>query len=445
MGAACSASPSSPTDTTTQPLASARHGEPALAKSHLPRIPAASIAQSDVAAATAANNAFAVDLFAHLRKSAQTGNLFTSPLSASFALTMAYAGARGPTATEMAKALHLGADSARIFDGQNGLDQALESRAAKAFAIDKQAAVGAAEGPAPSPSDYDLHVVNSVWGERTYAWEQPFLDTLGTHYGTGIYLEDFVNQFDQARVAINTWVSRQTAHRINDLLPAGTLDAATRVVLVNAVHLKLPWYSTFPTSNTRKAAFTRSDGSKVDVSMMKQNEFFGYVDDGKAQIVALPLVGRDLNVVIALPHGDLASYEAELSTGSAALAPPEHQTKVALSLPKVSFTSESFSLRKALEAMGLVRAFDAEAADFSGLDASAPVKLYVSDVVQKTMLGIQETGVEAAAATGVPVFGTVFTPPTPMVVDRPFLVSIVDSTGAILFLGHIEDPTQSGS
>jgi len=426
-------------------------GTPAMAQSDLSRAPASGVSPADLAAAVAANNAFAVDLYAHVRAGAQPGNLLTSPLSASLALTMTYAGANGQTATEMAHALHLGAPSAAIFQGQNALDQALASRAAAALAADTQNARDGGQ-PAPSADDYDLHVVNSVWGEQTYPWAQPFLDTLATDYGTGVFLEDFVHAPDPARIAINDWVSQQTADKINDLLPQGSIDDTTRMVLVNAIHLKLPWANAFPASATHDAPFTRADGSTVTVSMMEQTQTFGYADDGKAQVVSLPLSGGSEAVVIALPHGDLASYEASLAAGSAALAAPTSQALVDLSLPKLTFTSPTFSLAKALQAMGMVQAFDPAKADFSGLCPQTPdgMRLYVSDVLQKAMLGMKETGVEAAAATAVVVAGDASGGPTPMpvsmVVDRPFVVSIVDvPTGAVLFLGHIEDPTQSGS
>jgi serpin B len=422
---------------------------PSQAKSDLTRTPASTVPQTDLQAAVAANNAFAVDLYAHVLKNAPAGNLFTSPLSASLALTMTYAGAKGQTASQMATALHLGSATSTIFAGQNALDQALESRAAGALASDTQTAKNNQE-PAPSASDYDLHVVNSVWGEKTYPWASPFLDQMATDYGTGVYLEDFVHAADQARQTINGWVSDQTADRINNLLPPGSVDDTTRMVLVNAIHLKLPWASPFQASQTQNAPFTRADGTTVSVPMMNQGfEGAGYVDDGKAQILTLPLAGGAENVVIALPHGDLASYEAALSAGSAALqSSGGSSVDVELSLPKVSFTSPTFSLAKALQAMGMVDAFDSGTADFSGLCPNPPdgARLYVSDVLQKAMLGMQETGVEAAAATAVLVnAGAAPGQPIVMNVNRPFLVSIVDApTGAVLFLGHVEDPSQTG-
>jgi serpin B len=421
-----------------------------VAKSDLTRVPASSVPASAVTGAVAANNAFAVDLFSRVRTSPDvgTGNVLTSPISASLALTMTYAGAKGTTATQMATALHYGSASSTIFEGQNALSQALASRAAAALAGDQKTAQESG-GAAPSPDDYNLQVVNSVWGEQTYTWEQPFLDVLAQDYGTGVFLEDFVNQFDQARQTINTWVSTETLDKINDLLPPGSLDNTTRMVLVNAIHLKFPWANAFVATATAPATFTRADASAVQTPFMNEEVTAAYTDDGQAQVVSLPLSGGQVSVLIALPHGDLTTYEASLAAGSAALSVPKGEGLVDLALPKVSFTSPTFSLAKSLEAMGMTQAFDPEAADFTGLCANPPDhdNLYISDVLQKAMVAMQETGVEAAAATAVVVSGASVSEPTPtpvaMNVNRPYLVSIVDvPTGAILFLGHIEDPTQ---
>ena len=419
---------------------------PTLESSPLPRTPASSIPASTLADAVTANNAFAFDLYGRVRATGGTSNVLTSPLSASLALTMTYAGAQGATATQMATALHLGSGAGSIFDGQNALGQALDARAAAALAQATQAASDAPGTTPPSPSDYTLQIVDSVWGEKTYTWQQPFLDTLAQSYGTGVYVEDFIHQWDPARQAINTWVSDQTADKINDLLPEGSLDDTTRMVLVNAIHLKMPWATPFQVSATAPATFTRADGSTVTASFMNQTGTMQYADDGQAQIVSLPLSGGDLSVVIALPHGDLATYEAGLT----ALTPPSMGSQVQLSLPKVAFTSPSFSLKSELQAMGMTQPFDPQAADFTGLCAAPPDgdNLYILDVLQKAMLAMQETGVEAAAATAVIVagLGGVAEPTVQMVVNRPFVVAIVDvPTGAILFLGHIEDPTDTGS
>ena len=420
---------------------------PTLDQADVARLGAATVSPADEASAVSANNAFAADLYTRLgaQSADQNQNFLTSPLSASLALTMTYAGAQGETATQMATALHLGSGAATIFSGQNALSQALAQRGMQALTADQgKAGPG---GTAPSPDDYALQVVNSVWGEQTYPWATPFLDILAQDYGTGVYLEDFVNGYDAARLAINGWVTDQTSGKITNLLSPGSLDSTTRMVLVNAIHLKLPWANPFEVAGSQPSSFTRADGSVVMPTFMNGTLTVPYTDDGQAQVVALPLAGQDLYVVVALPHGDLASYEATLSAGSAALSVPSNEALVALSLPKVSFTSPSFSLTDTLKSMGMTDAFDPNAADLGGLTADAR-KLHIADVLQETEIGMQETGVEAAAATAVIVAGmdAVAGPPpmpTPVVVDRPYVVSIVDApTGAVLFLGHIVDPTQ---
>jgi serpin B len=362
---------------------------------------------------------------------------------------MTYAGAQGTTATQMATALHYGSAAGSIFDGQNAISQALAARGPSALAAAAKIAKEQ-QASAPSASEYQLQVVNSVWGEKTYTWNAPFLNILAKDYGTGVYLADFINQFDPTRLLINDWVSNETVNKINNLLPEGSLDASTRMVLVNAIHLKLPWATTFEPSATVPADFSTGQAN-VSTPFMNETTTLPYVDDGKAQIVGLPLSNHQLAIVIALPHGDLSTYEAGLAAGSAGIAMPTQSVMVQLSLPKVSFTSPTFSLATALQAMGMPQAFDRTTADFKGLCTNPPDgdNLYISDVLQKAMIAMQEAGVEAAAATSVLVSGAAVavTPPKAisMNVNRPYVVSIVDvPTRAVLFLGHVVDPTQAG-
>jgi serpin B len=418
---------------------------------------AASVPAATLDAAVTANNAFALDLYKQVIADPMVGpgNVVTSPISGSLALTMTYAGAKNETATQMANVLHIPATPS-IFDGQNALSQALASRAPDALSHAQMTAASWMSTP-PSPSDFQLDIVNSVWGEKTYPWESSFLDVLAKDYGTGIYLADFIGQLDPTRLAINQWVSCETAGKIQNLL--SMLPDLSRMVLVNAIHLKLPWEQPFEKGGDTKSSFTTGKGAAVMTTFMNQTGSFSYVDDGQAQIVALPLSGYQLSLVVALPHGSLSTYEAALTAGSAALTAPMSapQGGVMLTLPKFSFTSPTLSWRKYLEALGMLQPFGDKAtfmdglgmADFTGLDANPADQLTILDVLQKATLAVQETGVEAAAASAVivgSVSGSAAGPsPVPMIVNRPFLISIVDQpTGAVLFLGHIEDPTDAG-
>ena len=424
--------------------------QPALA----PRRAADSVPATALAAAVSANNAFAVALFAQVRPSSAKSNLLTSPISAELALTMAYAGATDQTRAEMATALSFGATpAASIFDGQNALSQALLKRGPAALALAAQSYRGNA-GP-PLATDYELQIVNSLWGERSIAWQTPFLRTLAANYGAPLHQRDFVHDSEAARQAINAWVSQQTRNKINDLLFPGAVSSETRLVLVNALHLKLPWQTPFQEAATAPAAFTRADKTQVNTPFMNSQQKLSYVDDGAAQVVSLPLAGKELSLIVALPHADttLEVYERSLRAGSAALVAPKQTALVKLSLPRSTFTSPTFSLKEALQALGMKQAFDDQHAHFEGMCTQRPgdARLFVSDVLQKTMIDVQETGLEAAAATAV-VMSTAMAVikhgpdpvPIPMIVNRPYLIAVVDvPTGAILMLGHITDPSQA--
>jgi serpin B len=418
---------------------------PKVARSDAPRDPASSVPSATLEAIVEADNAFAFDLYAKVRESAGEKNAVMSPLSVSLALSMTYAGAQNATAQEMAKALRFDAPGLDVHAGHNALAQALATRAAEALAAaEKDAQM--ADSDAPSPEDFRLHVVNSVWGDGSYTWEPPFLDTLAKSYGAGVYLADFLNQYDVERLRINAWVSEETQDKIKDLLPDGSLDDNTRMVLVNAMHLKLPWQNPFRKEATAAGDFAKADGSTVSVDFMAQEESFAYFEDDRAQIVSLPLVGRKVSLVVALPKTDLNSFEAglDLAYWKTAWASRE-SAPVSIKLPKFSFTTESIKLKEVFEGLGMVQPFDDEQADFYGMCQSPPrgERLYIAEILHKAMMAVDENGVEAAAATAVIMAGNTSVPPTPisMVVDKPFVVAIVDEpTGSLLFLGRIQDP-----
>jgi len=414
-------------------------------QANVARDPASSIPTSALAGAVTANNAFGFDLYGQLMGDGGGGNVLISPLSASLALTMTYAGAVGQTATEMASVLHANLpDGGSVFDGQNALDQALVGRGAAAFAQ----AQGGGGTPAPVASDYQLQIANAVWGEETYPWASGFLTTLAKSYGSGVYLTDFVNAPGQAVTAINDWVSAETAGKITDLLSPTDVDSSTAMVLVDALHVKFPWANPFDATQTATATFTRSDGTTVSPSFMNETAELPYTDDGQAQIVELPLYANEEALVVVLPHAgvSLASYEATLVAGGV-LPQPTSDQDVALSIPKITLGGTTFPLSPALQALGMHQAFMPGVANFTNMcpppDGSS---LYISFVLQQTTLAMQETGLEAAAATAVGVSTAAIAgpPPTPVsvVVDRPYFIAIVDvATGAILFIGHVEDPT----
>jgi serpin B len=388
---------------------------------------------------------FAFALWQGLRGDPSTKKNFAfSPTSISLALGMTYAGAQGNTASQMKSSMHVASSSAVYSRSLNWLDAQLESRADAAL---KQAQnlykSGGSSGAAPDPANFRLHVVNACWGDRTFTFEQSYLDTLAKDFGSGVHLVDFRTQPDTERLAINAWVSQETLNRINDLIPQGAIDTSTRTVLVNAIHLKLPWYDPFLDTNTKPATFTRTDGSTVSVPFMSKGGQWSYAEDDTTQAVAIPLSGSSVDFVVFLPKAtsSLAQFEDSLSQGHATtLVAGMGSYQVSLTLPKFTFTTASVHLGSVLTALGMTDAFT-PSADFTGISKEKP--LFISDVVHKAMVGVDEHGVEAAAATAVMLSGS--GPPTDIKqvnVNRPFFFGIYDQpTSTWLFLGHVTDPS----
>jgi serpin B len=421
---------------------------PAMAKSALVRDTNPAVADTDKTTLANGMSAFAFDLFGQVEKlpAVQTKNFACSPTSVSLALGMTYAGAVGNTAAQLKSVLHVTQTPATFFSSLDSLSLALAGRADEALAAAKKNTIpGLAADAGPNPDDFRLHIVSSIWGEKTLTFQQPFLDTLAIDFGAGVYLADFINQPDPERLRINAWVSQETLNKINDLLPAGSIDAMTRAVLVNAIHLKLPWAAPFLVAATQAGPFTLTGGTTANVPLMHEQEMLPYAEDAQAQAVAIPLAGQSVQFVVLVPKSGMSLAQLEagaLGTEVQTLTAGMSNTEVNLTLPRFKFTTDSVSLKAQLVALGLVDAFDQNAANFSGMTTQQ--KLFISDVVHEAMVGVDEHGVEAAAATAVVMAGSAApTNVKQVVADHPFFFGIYDKPTAIwLFLGHVVDPTQ---
>jgi serpin B len=376
------------------------------------------------------------------------GNFAFSPFSIEVAMSMPYAGAKGATAAEIAKTLHWTlpqAGVAKAYDWATlELGQRADQALAKATAKANQGSGYGEKVAAPSADSFRLHVVNSIWGDRRLTFESPFLDSMARNYGAGVTLADFVASPDAERLAINAWVSDETQQKIQNLLPQGSIDDSTRLVLVNALHLKMPWSEALYAGST-PSSFTRADGSKVDVTFVGANRDLGYYEDASSIAVSVPLEGGSVSMLFVLPKGDLASFEAAFTSATlATIQSGLKTTPVDLQLPKFRFETASIKLKEALVALGMITPFQVGVADFSGI-GHTDGPLFIGDVFHKAMVGLDEKGVEAAAATAVVMnSGTAapVDPPKQVHADRPFFFAIVDApTSSVLFAGHVADPT----
>lgn len=387
-------------------------------QSSQPRETSPDVPSEDLDALVASNTGFSLALYRTLTK--ESDNLFYSPLSISLALAMTYGGARGETATAMAEAMRFRLPPEQLHPAFNALDLSLSNRGG-------------------DPEAFELHMANATWGQQDYDFLASYLDLLAINYGAAMRLLDFVNAPDRSRQIINRWVEDQTNDRIQDLLPPMAITPMTVLVLTNAIYFNAKWQTPLAPEHTSDGSFARLDGTVVDVPMMRETMTVPYASGDGYQAIELPYRMDDFSMLVLLP--DAGHYEAfegalttERLTGILDELSPE---QMALRMPKFSFTSE-FNLNDALSALGMGIAFSG-AADLSGMDGTR--NLFISDVVHKAFVAVDEEGTEAAAATGV-VVGRTSMPSLEVRVERPFIVAIRDRvTGSLLFMGRVLDPS----
>ncbi len=383
-----------------------------------------SASSTDAVAASAAINAFSADMFEQLVAANPTANLVFSPASIALALAMTSAGAKSTTLTEMDAVLHI-TDPTTIHHSFNGLSTAL---AALNKSVDNTKEGGT------GTSEVQLNIANSLWAQTGLRFEQAFLDQLSSEYDAGVELVDYLSDPEAARAQINSWVNDQTKERIPQLLGEGTITAASRLTLVNAIYLKANWATAFEPDATSQAPFTAPTG-EVTASMMHGSGHFGYAKGDGWQAAELPYVFGSLSFVVVVGD-DAQSAVPTADEVFAALT----STKVELGLPRFDIET-STSLVKVLGAMGMVAAFSD--ADFSGMTADE--KLVIGDVIHQANITVDEVGTEAAAATAVVMVATampVEETPVVLTIDRPFTFWLRDTDGStVLFAGRVNDPS----
>lgn len=366
------------------------------------------------------NNAFAFELYQSLGNT--PGNLIASPFSLSVSMSMVHAGASGETARQISETMHFtGLDTGAAFHEFILHLKAMEEKAS-----------------------VQLRSAQSLWVDKSYAFREPFLNALKTYYFSELQPVDFMADAETARTEINAWVEQQTQDKIRNLLPPGTLNAMIRLVLVNAVYFKSQWAHPFDPSLTREMPFTIVPDEETNVMMMSRQGDYLYAEDDEAQWLELLYANQDLSMVILLPKATngLSGVESKLTfayfeDGLKKL----HSRDVQVLMPRFKIVS-SFVLNDVLQSMGVTEAFHVQKADFSGM--SKRPGLWMSDVIHKVFVEVNEEGTEAAAATGA-IMSLTSVPASPVVfqADRPFVFLIRErGQGGILFMGRVSDPTR---
>lgn len=366
---------------------------------------------------------FAIVLFRELAR--KPGNVVCSPFSLTRALGMARMGAAGNTAREMDEVLRYPADAGPAFQS---LVKALEPPL-----------VGRKDDKQPA---YTLELATSLWARESTPFEPEFLRRLKDGFASEMHATDF-GQPEKARSAINGWTAERTHDRIPEIIPAGLLDANTRLVLVDTIRFVGAWDEPFKAANTQQRPFTLADATTVDAPMMRRVDTYMYAESDTAQIVELPFQRGAMSMVFVLPKADHVLDAVVRAEDFAQWTKPLAPRRVDVSVPKFRFTF-SGELKPVLETLGMKKAFQAGVADFSGM---LKEPLMIGAVVQQAFVAVDENGAEAAAATAVVMVKGSAMPKRedPVVFDanHPFVFFIRHrATGAVLFAGRVSDPTR---
>ncbi len=384
--------------------------------------PAICTADAGAASPAEGNNAFARQLIGHVASDLEGESFVFSPFSIVTAFGMAYAGAREETAAQIEDVFR--------FPGPVDTPPAIA-----AWTDTIESAAG---------ETTPLRIANRLWVQSGWPIKPDFLGILDEHYNAPAGLADFIADPEAARLEINDWVYDQTNERIEDLLPEMSITHLTRLVLANALYFNAVWEQPFNRDVTREENFYVTPDETVRVPMMRSPLNVPYTANDLAEAIAIPVKDGSFSFVVVLPkRGGSVDTVLEAVVANAFPIDPAmwEEERRDVKLPRFRVEGD-LTLRPLLERLGVVDAFSAADADFTGIatpSESDPSKLHITSAYHKAFLEVTEDGIEAGAATAL---GIGFTSmPDPFHVDRPFLIFLTeDSTETILFAGRINRP-----
>jgi serpin B len=334
---------------------------------------------------------------------------------------MTYAGARGQTAAEMKKTLHFNLDNEALHPamGKLGVELTMKKKG------------------------LEVSLANALWGQKGYGFLKEFLELNKKNYKAGLNEVDFAGESEQARQTINSWVEDHTNDKIKELLKKGIIKPDTTLILTNAIYFKGTWKCQFDKKETRKVRFHLSEKEGVTCDMMHMKKVkMNYFRGEAFAMLELPYEGGRFTMLIFLPDkvDGLPGVEKLLTNENLKTWTTKMYEKKLddIYIPRFKMTRD-FELAEILPEMGMPSAFGSRA-DFSGMTGRRD--LFISNVIHKAFVDVNEEGTEAAAATAV-VMGRGARPARVIFrADRPFAFLIRDTeTGAVLFMGRVTNPT----
>ncbi len=365
-----------------------------------------------------AQNTFAINLFKEANAiDAEDENVIISPLSVAIALAMVSNGANGATLTEFQQVMHLNDyELANINAGYLDYMQKLQN-------LDEQ---------------LSLEIANAVfYDDGGIAVNPAFIETVQQYYDAQIEVKDFK---DEATVEdINNWVKTNTANKIEKIIDQ--INPAEIMFLLNAIYFKANWSKPFNKALTLEGNFTLDDGNSETVEFMGNRDRWEIFTNANLNAVNIPLGDSIYNMLFIQPANENTSLKSFASNFSLSdfseITTGLSNRDYIVSIPKFELSYEN-QMNDDLMNLGLTLPFNEAAADFSNL-GTAGGNLYISRVVHKTYLKIDEDGATAAAVTGVGV-GVTSVPPS-IRFNRPFICLIWEKAdNSILFMAKIMNP-----
>ncbi|XP_065256137.1 leukocyte elastase inhibitor-like [Emys orbicularis] len=413
-------------------------------------------------------NEMGLDLYNELNKNAADKNIFFSPMSISTGLVMVLLGARGNTATQMQEVLHLNRAAGSANLGTRPVSESGTTEAEPEYLNEGQYHQ-LPQFPKPSPSrcdlvggihtefqtllsqlknlnkSYVLSLANSLFAQKGYNFHQQYLKCTKELYGAMLQTVDFKSATEAARQTINSWVESKTQGKIRELFVPGVIDPTAVLVLVNAIYFKATWEYKFEEKHTMPRDFRINQNESKSVQMMYQKDRFkiAHIQEMNAQILMIPYAGKSLNMIILLPDDTTGLEQVERAMTYEKLTrwtslESMRDREVEVYLPRFKL-EDTFELNLPLQEMGMIDVFKESKADLSGMAPSG--KLFLSKVVHKAYVEVNEEGTLAAAATGSVVVNRSHLSGDLFMADHPFLFFIQHNpTNTILFLGKLCSP-----
>jgi len=345
-----------------------------------------------------------------------------SPISLEYALAMVNNGAAGETENQIRDVIGFGDRSVKE------VNEFYKYLTENLLNVDNTVAMNIA----------NAQVFNTAIGDES-KYNKDYKNALTGYYNALFEGYDFAKDNKKALSAINSWASKQTEGMINPLLDE--LDPYSATLLMNAIYFKGSWADKFDSSFTRKEDFTKGDGAKTKVDMMNQTSNVSYYFDKNCSAISKTYGNGAFKMTFILPDEGITTAELAKGLDRTALEriiKRNGSEEIIIKIPKFE-TSFTIELNDMLKSLGMVDAFNPTKADFSSM--SSHLSLYISRVLQKARIKVEEKGTEAAAVTVIDMKLTSAIPspgePLTFYATRPFLYTISEvSTGAILFMGQ---------